>query len=79
VLTSKALRELVEPVLKNGVNVNRKLEKILKHPVVFRMMLQQTEAVVSGEFARSFFLGRESPNVLHVGVAGEFTSAVWRT
>lgn len=67
-LTSKSMRRLVFSALEQKQNIDKKLSRFVKDPSSFRLMLRDTGAVIAGEFARSFFLGRCSPKSLDVVV-----------
>lgn len=62
-MTSKCLKDLVGPFLRRQQNVDIKLNKFVVDPIGLRCMLRETEAVVAGEFARTFFLGSQSSDL----------------
>lgn len=67
-LTSKCLRRLMCPRVEKARCVDVKLKKFVKDPSSFRLMLRDTRGALSGEFARSFFLGTNVCPVLDIVV-----------
>jgi hypothetical protein len=67
-LTSKCLRRLMCPRVEKAQCVDVKLKKFVKDPSSFRLMLRDTKGALSGEFARSFFLGTNVCQVLDIVV-----------
>lgn len=67
-LTCKSINGLALSTLYEKQNVDNRFRAFVKDTTSFRLMLRDTGAVVAGEFARQFFVGRQTPSRMQIVV-----------
>lgn len=65
-LSSKSLERFATPPIQRMGELDDKLSKFVKDTISFKGSLRENHAVMAGEFARSYMIGRESPNRLEI-------------